>query len=84
MTKNGQHLGSRSQIQSSLSTVSDSKLMLWHQRLGHPSFNYLKTLYPYLFINKEVICFIANATFLQNKSNALILLMNINLQNTSI
>ena len=49
----GHSLESRSHIRSSLSTISDSKIMLWHQRLGHPSFDYLKVLYPSLSINKR-------------------------------
>lgn len=28
--------------------------MLWHQSLGHPSFTYLKALYPHVFINKDI------------------------------
>lgn len=42
----------RSFVQSSLVVVSDSDLMLWHQRLGHPSFKYLRVLYPSISINK--------------------------------
>lgn len=32
--------------------VSDSNIYLWHKRLGHPNFRYLKILYPRLFSNK--------------------------------
>lgn len=32
---------------------SDSTIMLWHYRLGHPNFMYLKKLFPSLFINKN-------------------------------
>ena len=35
------------------STVSDSSIRLWHNRLDHPSFRYLKLLYPHLFVNKR-------------------------------
>ena len=30
-------------------TNNDSEIMLWHYRLGHPNFLYLKTLFPKLF-----------------------------------
>lgn len=39
------------------------QIMLWHSRLGHPSFPYLKQLFPSLFENKDIfqcdICQIA-------------------------
>uniref|UniRef100_A0A1S8ADA3 Uncharacterized protein n=1 Tax=Citrus limon TaxID=2708 RepID=A0A1S8ADA3_CITLI len=37
----------------SISVVNDSKIMLWHYRLGHPNFQYLKLLLPKLFMNKN-------------------------------
>ena len=46
-----------SQNKMSMSVVSNSYIMLWHQRLGHPSFSYMKVLYPNLFNNKEKIPF---------------------------
>lgn len=44
--------GTRSYFQFSLATFSDSDIMLWHQRLGHPSFEYLRFLYPSISSNK--------------------------------
>eukprot|EP00257_Ricinus_communis_P027383 XP_025014797.1 dynamin-like protein ARC5 isoform X2 [Ricinus communis] len=37
----------------SISVSSDTKIMLWHYRLGHPNFQYLKYLFPKLFMNKN-------------------------------
>ena len=34
---------------SSISTQVKDQIMLWHHRLGHPSFPYLKKLFPSLF-----------------------------------
>lgn len=33
---------------------NDDNVMLWHLRLGHPSFHYLKHLFPKLFYNKNL------------------------------
>jgi hypothetical protein len=33
---------------------NDDDVMLWHSRLGHPSFPYLKHLFPKLFRNKDL------------------------------
>ena len=35
-----------------MSIVSNSNLLLWHHRLGHPSLDYLRCLYPSFSSNK--------------------------------
>lgn len=37
-------------------SMSD-EIMLWHRRLGHPSFSYLQKLFPGLFKNKKPVQF---------------------------
>ena len=60
-THNAVHVESKSQ--SNKSSVSfensnkDSAIMLWHYRLGHPNFIYLKKLFPSLFVNKNLELF---------------------------
>ena len=39
-------------ICNSTSYSKDSELLLWHKRMGHPSFQYLKHLFPSLCSNK--------------------------------
>lgn len=41
----------------SISVSSDKEIMLWHDRLGHPNFQYLKYLIPKLFMNKNHLSF---------------------------
>lgn len=36
---------------------SNQEIMLWHRRLGHLSFSYMKYLFPSLFLNKSPIEF---------------------------
>ena len=38
----------------SVSVARVSEIMLWHFRMGNPSIQYLKHLFPYLFLNKKV------------------------------
>ena len=37
----------------SASTFKDSEILLWHFRMGHPNFQYMKHLFPSLFLNKN-------------------------------
>ncbi|KAL5856724.1 hypothetical protein ACOSQ3_004182 [Xanthoceras sorbifolium] len=51
----------------SVSVSSNRDIMLWHHKLGHPSYNYLKRLFPSLFNKTSVpfeceICQIAKHT----------------------
>ena len=40
-------------LKSSRQSNKESEIMMWHFRLGHPIFLYLKHLFPSLFINKN-------------------------------
>lgn len=37
----------------SISVSNNIIIMLWHRRLGHMSFRYLKHMFPNLFVNKN-------------------------------
>jgi len=40
-------------------SIKEREIWLWHHRLGHPSFIYLRHLFPYLFLhlkNVEFTC----------------------------
>ena len=47
------------------SQSSEDEIMLWQQRLGHPSFPYLQKLFP-LLIKKKVLCVDAEFVNYQN------------------
>ena len=44
-------------VLSSFTNSNDHEIMIWHFRLGHPSFPYLKKLLPLLFRNKNLESF---------------------------
>ncbi|XP_078158094.1 uncharacterized protein LOC144553769 [Carex rostrata] len=45
------------------STTNKNKLMMWHKRLGHPSFGYLRKLMPSLFLNLNEVDFNCETCF---------------------
>ena len=55
-THNDGESQSNSCFHSIIKTNNDSDVMLWHYRLGHPNFLYLKRMFPSLFINKILNC----------------------------
>ena len=44
----------RTSLLSSYFTTSKQDFMLWHFRLGHPNFQYMKHLFPHLFSKVEM------------------------------
>ena len=45
---------SRTSLLSSYFTTSEQDCMLWHFRLGHPNFQYMKDFFPHLFSKIDV------------------------------
>ncbi|KAL0537023.1 hypothetical protein IC582_025991 [Cucumis melo] len=45
---------STTSLLSSYFSTSEHDFMLWHFRLGHPNFTYMKYLFPYLFLKIDV------------------------------
>lgn len=66
-------LCSRSLKKVLVSVNFDSNVMLWHQRLGHPSFICLKALYPYLLSIKTSTLFTVNIVSVPNNLANIIL-----------
>jgi len=61
----------RSLYQSSLATISEIDLMLWHQKLGHPSLEYLKSLVLFIFLSIKFRISLVKTVSLQNKLEVL-------------
>ena len=51
--------GGQAQVASSsvISILVEDEIMVWHNRLGHPCFSYLKQLFPTLFKNLNPLIF---------------------------
>ena len=45
---------SRTSLLSSYFSTNEKYLMLWHFRLGHPNFQYMKYIFPHLFTKVDV------------------------------
>ncbi|WKA12153.1 hypothetical protein VitviT2T_029569 [Vitis vinifera] len=54
-----------------------SEIWLWHRRLGHASFGYLKKLFPSLFANSDISGFCCDVCELA-KSHRALFLLNLN------
>lgn len=50
-------LSQKTCFNSGLFTTKDN-VLLWHYRLGHPSFHYMRYLFPKLFMNKDPSSFL--------------------------
>lgn len=71
----------KSQNKMFTSVVSHSDIMLWHHCLRHPSFSYMKVLYPNLFVNKEKVSFQCEYCVLLNNPESIIRHIHTNPQN---
>ena len=52
------------------STSAHEKIMLWHLRLGHPNFPYLKHLFPEFFKNLDYYSFHCESCYLSKSHRA--------------
>lgn len=52
-------------------SCSDNYLLLWHRRLGHPSFAYLRKIMPNLFLNVDMSCITCEVCVLAKQTKAM-------------
>lgn len=57
VSKSSDKLGQALKIGSSQEEKNKSEIWLWHRRMGHASFGYMKKLFPNLFTNLDVSSF---------------------------
>ena len=51
--KNNECVNTQAAIAENVPSDPNKDVMMWHRRLGHPNFHYLKRLFPVLFSNKN-------------------------------
>ena len=51
--KNDECVNTQAAIAENVFSDPNKDVMMWHRRLGHPNFHYLKRLFPVLFSNKN-------------------------------